>query len=267
MQHIALLVLVLVVVTPSAVTQAATVTTLTVGFESPDFAIGAIGGNPPYSAGQGGWGGYSAGAISDAQAHGGTQSLRSGGSLTLGATHSLDPANQGDYPSASVTFPTGYASDWWVQAWVRVDSGGAGARLAMPSWGWYLQISGAGTPSLESAIPGQPPASLPSLGSSVLDRWVLVQMAHDSTADDCGQGIAGRCIDFSIRGDDVDFAFSRYYTASGPLSQYLMLTGDAFWDDVAAGSGAPPALVPLPGAAWLFASALALLGRQRRRVA
>ncbi|MDL1881983.1 hypothetical protein FBQ88_13235, partial [Gammaproteobacteria bacterium PRO2] len=163
MDRIAVILTGLLAASPAMVASAATITTLSVGFEGPAYVVGAIGGSPPYSAGQGGWGGYSPGSISDAQAFSGTQSLRSGGSLATGATHSLDPATQGDYPSASITFPTGYASDWWVQARVRVDSGGVGARLAMPTWGWYLEISGTGTPSFESAIPGQPPATLPSL--------------------------------------------------------------------------------------------------------
>lgn len=267
MNRIAVILTGLLAASPAMVASAATVTTLSVGFESPAYVVGAIGGNPPYSAGQGGWGGYSPGSISDAQAFSGTQSLRSGGSLTTGATHSLDPATQGDYPSASVTFPTGYASDWWLQARVRVDSGGVGARLAIPTWGWYLEISGTGTPSFESAFPGQPPATLPSLGASVLDQWLLVSMVHDASADNCGMGpgVPGRCIDFSISGTDVDVSFSRYYTASGPLSQYLMLTGDAYWDDVAAGTGDPPALVPLPAAAWLLVSALGALGARARR--
>ncbi|MDL1879620.1 VPLPA-CTERM sorting domain-containing protein [Gammaproteobacteria bacterium PRO2] len=92
-------------------------------------------------------------------------------------------------------------------------------------------------------------------------------MVHDASADNCGigPGAEGRCIDFSISGADVDVSFSRYYTASGPLSQYLMLTGDAYWDDVAAGTGDPPALVPLPAAAWLLVSALGVLGARARR--
>ena len=55
-----------------------------VDFESPTFSVGLVGGNPLYSPGQGGWGGYNAAqvgsqivyaSISDQQAHGGTQSL------------------------------------------------------------------------------------------------------------------------------------------------------------------------------------------------
>lgn len=245
----------------------ATTVTLDVDFESPTFTVGPIGGNPPYTAGQGGWGYYSPGSIVDTEAHGGAQSLRAGGVITHGATKSLDPATQGEYPTNVVNFPTGYASDWWVQAWVRVDSGGVGARMSLPTWGWYLEITGNGTPTFESVMPGQPPATLPSLGASVLDQWVFVQMAHNSATDGCGIGVPGRCIDFTIRGASVDLTFSRYYTASGPLSQYLMLSGDAYWDDVSAGTGLAPTVVPLPAAGWLLAGALTTLAGRRRAIA
>lgn len=243
---------------------AATITTLNVNFESPAFTTGPIGGNPGFSAGQGGWGG-DASSISTAQAHSGTQSLRSGGTLITGATHSLDPATQGNYPVAGVTFGTSYNTDWWVQAWVRVASGGVGAQLSIPTWGWYLAISGTGTPSLESAIPGQPATSLANQGSNILDQWIFLQISHSSTAPCEAAGAPGRCMDFRILGQNVDLAYSRYYTASGPYSQYVQLRGDAYWDDVQAGYGPAPAPVPLPGAAWLFISAFGtLLGKARR---
>lgn len=242
----------------------ATTVTLDVDFESPTFTVGPIGGNPLYSAGQGGWGYYAPGSIVDTEAHGGTQSLRAGGVITYGATTTLDPATQGVYPTNVVNFPTGYASDWWVQAWVRVDSGGDGARLSLPTWGWYLQIAGNGTPTFESASPGGP-ATGPNLGASALDQWVFVSMSHNSTTDGCGIGVPGRCIDFTIRGANVDLTLSRYYTASGPYSQYLMLSGDAYWDDVSAGTGLAPSVVPLPAAGWLLVSALGTVVATRRR--
>jgi len=244
----------------------ATTVTLDVGFESPAFNVGSV-------AGQGGWGIFSPSfpeSISTAQAHAGMQSLYTGmpdpynqppGS---GATKALDAANQGEYPFSSVTFPTGYASDWWVQAWVRVESGGTGARMMLNTWGWYLAISGTGTPILESAIPATPPTSLPNQGANVLDQWILLRMVHSASDDNCGIGVAGRCIDFSILGDNVNVSYSRYYTASGPLSQYLVLSGDAYWDDVSAGTGLAPSIVPLPAAGWLLASGLATLLCQRR---
>jgi hypothetical protein len=241
---------------------AATVTTLSVDFEAPAFAVGAIGGNPDYTAGQGGWGHYAAGSISDAQAFSGTQSLLSGGVVTIGATHSLDPATQGDYPLAPNTFPTG--GDWWVQAWVWVESGGVGARLHVTPWGWYLGISGTGTPIVESAIPGVPAEELANQGAAVLDQWILLQMSH-STTGDCPGNAPGRCIDFRIFGDDIDLSYSRSYYSAGPNSTYGMLAGDAYWDDVAAGTGEPPTVVPLPGAAWLIVAALGATLRNARR--
>lgn len=245
----------------------ATTVTLDVDFES--FTTGSV-------AGQYGWGIFSPSfpeTITTAQAHGGsTRSLYTGmpdpynQPLGSGATKALDAASQGEYPTSSVTFPTGYASDWWVQAWVRVESGGTGARLMINTWGWYLAISGTGTPTVESAIPATPPTALPNQGANVLDQWVFVQMAHDSATDGCGQGVPGRCIDFTILGDNVNLTYSRYYTAAGPFSQYLVLSGDAFWDDVRAGTGLAPTAVPVPAAGWLLASALGTLAGWRRRV-
>lgn len=249
---------VLMALSAAGTAQAATITTLSVDFESPAFTAGAV-------AGQGGWGGSAAGSISGAQAHGGIQSLASGGSLTTGATHAPDAANQGEYPFSSVTFPTGFASDWWAQGWVRVTSGGVGARLAMPTWGWYIGISGTGTPTVESAVPGQPAIDLPNQGANLLDQWILVRMVHSTATDNCSAGVLGRCIDFSFLGANVDLTFSNGYTASGPYSQYLMLTGDAFWDDVSAGTGEAPSPVPLPGAAWLFGPALIRLFGLRKK--
>jgi hypothetical protein len=111
--------------------------------------------------------------------------------------------------------------------------------------------------------PATPPTSLASQGANVLDQWLLVRMAHNSSAPCPGNGL-GQCIDFSILGDNVNLSYSRYYTASGPFSQYLVLSGGAYWDDVSAGTGLAPSVVPLPAAGWLFASGLAtLLGRRR----
>jgi len=243
----------------------ATTVTLDVGFENPTFNVGSV-------AGQGGWGIFSPSfpeSVSTAQAHGGTQSLYTGmpdpynQPVGAGATKALDAASQGEYPSSSVTFPTSYASDWWVQAWVRVASGGTGARMMINTWGWYLAISGTGTPTVESSIPAQPPANLANQGANVLDQWILVRMAHNSSAPCPGNGL-GQCIDFSILGDNVNVSYSRYYTASGPFSQYLVLSGDAYWDDVSAGTGLAPSVVPVPAAGWLLASGLTTLLRRRR---
>jgi hypothetical protein len=263
MKHIARIALALLASLQGGVAMAATVTTLSVDFESP-FTVGAIGGNPTFTAGQGGWGGYSAGAIVDDQAFSGTQSLRSGGRIDTGAEHSLDPALQGDYPVATNLFCTG--CDWWVQAWVWVVSGGVGARMNVTPWGWYLGISGTGTPILESAIAGQPPTELPSEGADVLDEWIFVSMVHSfAAANNCSEG-QGRCIDFSIRGANVDLTYSRPYFSPGPNSTYINLSGDAYWDDVRVGTGEPPAVVPLPAAAWLMVTAFgALAARARRR--
>lgn len=244
---------------------AATVTTLDVDFENPSFTIGLIGGNPPYSGGQGGWGGYGSAAITDSQAHSGTQSLASGGiSLTPhGSNHTLDPAIDGDYPSNTVNFPTGYLADWWLHAWVYVPANGLGARMSVLPWGWYLQVSGTGVLSVETALSGQGSAIIADAGALALDRWVYLEMAHTTSMQDSN----GSYMELRFLSDRFDYTVQRGYGASGPNSQYVFLSGDAYWDDVAAGRGLAPAPVPIPGALWLFAPALALLtanGRRRR---
>ncbi len=45
--------------------------------------------------------------------------------------------------------------------------------------------------------------------------------------------------------------------------QYLVLTGDAFWDDVSAGYGPPP-LVPEPSLALLLGAAALALALRRK---
>ncbi len=242
-----------------------TTTTLSVDFESPTFAVGAIGGNPGLTAGQGGWGGYSPGAISAAQAYSGTQSLQTvlAGYLGYGGATKVLDATNGEYPIDASVFNIGPSFDWWVQARVYVASGGVGARMTLANGLGgcpYLQISGTGTPSVEPCTAGVPPVDLANQGANVLDQWVLMQMVH--TTSMLGE------FEISFIGPNVNVSATMGYAGPPGTSteQYIILGGDAFWDDVSAGYGPVPAPVPLPAAAWLLIPALgALAGRVRRR--
>jgi hypothetical protein len=226
-----------------------------VDFESPTFNTGAV-------AGQGGWG--ESGTVTTAQAHSGTQSLQTALVVNLNfgtALKALD-ATGGEYPFATSNFVFAYHTDWWVQAWARVTSNGGGARMGLVSGPCpYVQISGSGTPTVEPCIAGQPPVSYPSEGANVLDQWVLIRMVHATTML--------QDVEISILGDNVNFSTTLGYAGPPGVStaQYITLSGDAYWDDVSAGYGPPPAIVPLPGAAWMLVPAFgALAGRMRRRV-
>jgi hypothetical protein len=232
---------------------AATTTTLAVDFESPLFTPGAIG-NTCCAAGQGGFAGPA--TVTTAQSHSGSQSLLTTGTTTVKA---LDPT-QGEWPVAGF-FQIPYASDWWAQAFVRVNSGGSGATFALSnSLGGcpLLQISGSGTPYFNSCT--RDDSSHGSLGPSVLDQWVLLRMVHTASM---GQGL-----DMSISGAGVDLTV-RLDQYTGPGSgnpQHVGIYGNAYWDDISAGYGTAPAIVPVPAAGWLLGSAcLSLLGRMRRK--
>src|SRR5262245_42473454 len=120
---------------------APTVTTLSVDFEAPTFQIGGIGGNPPFTTGQGGWAGPGFNVISDAHAHSGTQSLMttSGGYVT----HLLDDSG---------VFHVGYSFDWWVRAWIYLESPGtdsAGGTMSIANGLGscpLIQLQGNGVP-------------------------------------------------------------------------------------------------------------------------
>lgn len=228
--------------------------TLNVDFESPAFSVGAIGGNCCV-AGQGGWIG---GSVSATTAHSGTQSLLT----TTNSDKALDPS-QGDYPFAGF-FDIPYSTDWWVQAWVNVTPGGSGARMTVyNALGGcpLMQISGNGTPYFHSC--SQDDSSHGSLGAGVLDQWVLMRMVHTTAM---GQGLAMSIIDANA---NVILAITlSQYTGPGSGSpQYVDLSGNAYWDDVSAGFGPAPAVVPVPTAGILLFSALSSLLVRRREAA
>lgn len=234
-------------VTPAA----ATTVSLDVNFESPAYSVGAVNG-------QDGWDvAFITGAsVSTAYSRSGTQSLATVAPGPGGAYKELDPGQILD-PSNPGDFSIGFGSDWWVQGWVRVPAGGAGARFGLASPGWYVFISGTGTPSVETALPGQPPAELPNQGANVLDQWIFVRMAHTAAM--------GQDLQVTILGDNINVVFDRGYSAPGPFARELLLSGDAYWDDLGAGSGAAPQVVPAPAAGWLLATGLAgLIGSRRR---
>ena len=246
---------------------AATINTLgVVDFESPTFSVGVIGGNPLYTPGQGGWGGYSPGAISDAQAHSGTQSLQTslahGGGLAYGGATKVLDASGGEYPYGA-PFSIAVSTDWWVQAWVNVSSSGGGAQMALAT-GFgscpYVQISGGGTPIVEPCTAGVPPLVFANQGANVLDQWVLLRMVHSTSMLNE--------FEISIIGPNVNFSAMMGYSGPPGVSaeQFLVLTGDAFWDDVSAGYGPPPPLVPEPALALLL-GACAVAFSVRRRIA
>jgi hypothetical protein len=239
----------------------ATTVTLNEGFES--FNTGSV-------AGQYGWGIFSPSfpeTITTAQAYGGsTKSLYTGmpapynQPFGAGAKKALDPASQGEYPVSSVTFPISYASSWWVQAWVRVESGGVGAAMMVQGiTNQALQISGTGTVSV---TPGGTPIVLPNQGNGTnrLDEWLFVRIAHDPS-----MGITSEKLEVTVLGPGTNLSYQTQYFSSSPYAQYLVLSGDAYWDNVMAGTGLAPAIVPVPPAAWLFGSAIAALMGWRRR--
>jgi hypothetical protein len=248
--------------------QATTITTLSSDFESPTFTVGPVGGNPPYTPGQGGWGGYNGiivdsqllvARISDEQAHSGTQSLRTVAD-TRTLVKALDPS-QGEYPSAGF-FSINNAVDWWVQAWVRINPGGSALMTLVNGLGScpLLQIASTGVPSVNGCISAD--NSQATLGAGAFDQWLALEMIHTTSM---GQGV-----EFRITGPGISrtILLGNYSGPGSGSPQYIGLTGDAFWDDVRAGTGAAPAisLVPLPGAAWLLVSALgALAGPARFR--
>lgn len=247
----------------SLTASAATVTTLDVDFE--DLTVGLVGGNPLYTPGQGGWGGYNAvqvgntivfAAISDQQAHTGTQSLKTvADSRTL--LKALDPS-QGEYPYGQ-PFSINNAVDWWVQAWVRINPGGSALMTLNNGLGTcpLLRIASTGVPYVNGCISDDP--SQTTLGSGAFGEWLALEMVHTTSM---GQGL-----EFRITGPGIDrtILLGNYSGPGSGSPAYLGLTGDAFWDDVQVGTGLAPALVPLPGAAWLFASAVGLLAGIRRR--
>ena len=234
---------------------ATTTETLSVDFESPAFAVGPTGGVPGFSAGQGGWGGFNGASISNAQAHGVTQSLRTGSFAQGDLLKALDPS-LGEYPVGGF-FSIGYAQDWWVQAWVRIDPGSDVALDLLNGLGTcpLLQISGAGVPYVHGCTTQDPNQA--TLGPDAFNDWLLLQIQHTAAE--------GQQIDFSITGPGISRQISLpQYTGPGSGNlQYLGLRGDAYWDDIAAGYGTPPVAAevsaPEPGTMTLLGASLAAL--------
>lgn len=230
---------------------ASAASTLNVDFESPTFSVGAIGGTCCV-AGQDGWIG---GAVSAATAHSGTQSLQT----TTSSDKALDP-NQGEWPQAGF-FNIPYSTDWWVQAWVNVTPGGSGARMTVyNTLGGcpLMQISGNGTPYFHSCT--RDDGSHGTLGSDVLNQWVLMRMTHTTAM---GQGLAMSIIDANAS-EILAITLDQYTGPGSANPQYVDLSGNAYWDDVSAGYGPVPAVVPVPAAGILMFSALSslLVGRR-----
>lgn len=253
---------------------ATTVITTSSDFESPTFSPGIVAVNGVTGTGQGGWGGYNSvlvnnqlvmASIVNDQAHSGTQSMRTTFD-TRPMNKALDPYNHdlnADPSAHEYPFPDFFtinnAVDWWVQAWVRIPSGSAGVTMTLLSGLGgcpLLQIQASGVPYVNSCL-GQDTTQA-TLGTGAFDQWIALEMVHTTSML--------QAMEFRITGPGI----SRTITLgsySGPGSgpeAYVGLSGDAWWDDVRAGTGTAPTLVPLPGAAWLFGSAFSLLGLRRR---
>ena len=229
----------------------ATTITMSTGFESPVFSVGPIGGNPPFTQGQGGWGGFNAASISNAQAHSGTQSLKTSNN-TSGLGKALDPS--------AADFSVYYGQDWFVQAWVRINTGGSIDMALVNGLGGcpLLEISASGVPLPHGCLTAS--FAEPSLGN-VANKWLLLQMVHAGL---------NQQLSFSITGAGVNWQHTlpQY---SGPGSgnpAYLSLNGDAYWDDIKVGYGAVPLArtsVPEPASALLMGLGLIAFAGVRRK--
>jgi hypothetical protein len=268
---------------------AATLVTLDADFESPTFTIGNIA-NDPNATGQGGWGGYNAildennacclrARITDERAHTGTQSMRTT-SDTRVIQKALDANPQpgdpnylssgGEYPFHSGGFTLHPSFDWWVQAFVWINPGGAAGMTLVNGLGGcpLLHIGNLGFGN----DPGEPYANSclansgdqPSLGSAAYGQWLLLEIVHTTAMNGTPNGAA---IEFRISGVGIDrtIQLAPYSGAGSGNPAYLGLAGDAYWDDVRAGYGDVPAPVPVPAAAWLMVSALGTLAAHWRR--
>lgn len=274
----------------AAPSMAATLITLDSNFEAPTFTIGDIA-TDPNATGQGGWGGYNSildennacclrARITDDIAHTGTQSM-----LTTRDTRVIQKAldanpqpgspnygsSGGEYPFHSGGFSLHPSYDWWVQAFVWINPGGAARMTLLNGLGGcpLLDIGNFGGGN----DPGEPYANTclansgdqPNLGPAAYGQWLLLEIVHTTAMNNTPNGAA---MEFRITGDGISRTI-QLAPYSGPGSgnpAYLGLAGDAYWDDVRAGYGDAPSPVPLPGAAWLLTSGmLGLIGVMRRR--
>lgn len=262
---------------------AVTVTTLSSDFEAPAFTVGDIS-SDPNATGQGGWGGFNSviedgellrARIVDDKAFSGTQSLRTTAdrrpilkALDAAGTAPYNTNSGGEYPFHSGGFTLYPTYDWWVQTRVWINPGAAVRFTLVNGLGGcpLLDIGDMGAGN----DPGEPYANSclansgdqPNLGTAAYGQWLLLEMVHTTAM----YSVNGWYMEFRIKGDGIDRTI-QLAPYSGPGSgspAYLGLAGDAWWDDVRAGYGDAPAVVPLPGAAWLMFSALGALVRFRK---
>ncbi len=271
------------IATASTCAAASTVTTLSADFEAPAFTVGNIS-NDPNATGQGGWGGYNAvidagqlvrARIVDDRAFSGTQSLRTTAdtrviskALDAAGTAPYNPASGGEYPFHSGGFTLYPTYDWWVQARVWISPGAAVRFTLLNGLGGCPLIdignmgagNDAGEPYANTCLANS--GDQVNLGPAAWGQWLLLEMVHTSAMN----SVNGWFMEFRITGDGIDRTIP-LAPFSGPGSgnpAYVGLAGDAWWDDVRAGYGDAPAVVPLPGAAGLLVSALGVLLRFRK---
>ena len=204
---------------------ATTVTVLSTDFEAPAFQVGAVDGQSDW---YNSYAGPVPAVISTAQAHSGTQSLRSGTANSFTA-----------FPGSN--FDVSFQTDWWAQAWVYVLPGGTGATIGFGNvFGGcpILTISGAGLPYFNTCRAQD--IDQPSQGANLLGQWVQVQMSHQVSDQNA--------VRFTVTGPNVTVTsfIGPYSGPGGGNPAILTLFGDAYWDDVSAGYGPLPIAAAVP---------------------
>ncbi len=217
-------------------------TTYATGFDGPLYTLGNL-------HGQDGWTvAFSTATVTDERAFSGTQSILVASTATLGInyqgpTHRLDPNAE------DTLFPINAGLQWWMQAMIYIpSSGGSGAAMNMGGCPLF-HVTGSGQPYPNSCVASD--IGIPSLAPDVYDKWLLMRIEHPvvNTLD----------LVFSLTGPGVNFSHT-LGSYNGPNSgqpHTFMLSGNAYFDEFSAGHGPAPAVVPVPGAIWLFLSSLA----------